>query len=297
MLLAVISASLKRIGLLAMLTAMGTAIACGNPADQQTNSIADPPHPGLRVALAQIPVQDGKLDENIRLAEQAANRAAEQHVDLFNLPEAADWGWLYQEARRDALPIPGKYTQFLADLAKRHKMWISAGCLEKDGDKVYNSAVLIDRTGQIVLKHRKIDTLPWLTQHLYDRGNPEDIKTVETEFGRIGLTICADNFDLKKPQRVAEQGAWLLIAPHGFAAEQSKLKKNSDDYQAHIRKVASHTKLWVIGTDTVLGTVQGGAWKGWLHSGCSVVARPDGSAACVGKFKEPDLVIYDIPAK
>jgi hypothetical protein len=31
------------------------------------------------------------------------------------------------------------------------------------------------------------------------------------------------------------------------------------------------------------------------HSGCSVIARPDGTAAATGKFLEPDLVIFDIP--
>jgi len=247
--------------------------------------------------MAQLPLEDGNLAANMRLAEKAAEQAAQQEVDFLNLPEAADWGWLYQQARRDALPIPGKYTDSLAGLAKRYRMWVSAGCLERDGDKVYNSAVIIDRTGRIVLKHRKIDTLPWLTQHLYDRGKPEDIKTVDTEFGRLGLTICADNFDLKNPQRVADQGAWLLIAPHGFAAEESKLEQNSRDYQSHIKKVAASTGLWVIGTDAVLSRVQGGAWKGRLHSGCSMIARPDGSAAIVGKFKEPDLVVFDIPAE
>jgi predicted amidohydrolase len=70
------------------------------------------------------------------------------------------------------------------------------------------TAVIIDRTGRFVLKHRKIDTLPWLTQQLYDRGNPEDIKTLDTESRRIVLTICADNFNLKNPQRLADQGAW-----------------------------------------------------------------------------------------
>jgi N-carbamoylputrescine amidase len=249
------------------------------------------------VALAQIEVVDGDLDENMRRAELAAARAASKSVDFFHLPEAADWGWLHQQARRDALPIPGKYTDFLAEIARRHRMWVSAGCLEKDGEHVYNSAVIVDRTGKIVLKHRKIDTLPWLTGHLYDRGRPEDIRCVETEFGRIGLTICADNFDLKKPARVAEQGGWLLVAPHGFAAEESKLEQNSKEYQTHMRKVAKGTKLWVIGTDSVLGEVQGGAWRGWLHSGSSVVARPDGTAAAVAKFREPDLLIFDIPAE
>jgi predicted amidohydrolase len=95
---------------------------------------------------------------------------------------------------------------------------------------------------------------------------------------------------------MSEQGAWLLIAPHGFAEEESKLEQNSQAYQKHIRKVAGATRLWVVGTDAVLGTIQGGAWKGWLHSGCSLVARPDGSAAIVAKFKQPDLIVCDIPA-
>jgi N-carbamoylputrescine amidase len=252
-------------------------------------------HGGLRVALAQLSVEDGNLDQNMRLAEAAAAEAGRQNVQFLNLPEAADWGWLYQLARRDAMPVPGQYTNFLGDLARAYNLWISAGCLEKDADKVYNSAVIIDPTGRIVLKHRKIDTLPWLTKHLCDPGAAKDIKVVDTEFGRIGLTICADNFNLQHPQRVADLGAWLLVAPHGFAAEESKLEQNSKDYQAHILKTAASTGLWVLATDTVLGAVQGGAWKGWLHSGCSTIARPDGTPAIVGKFKQPDLVVFDIP--
>jgi len=255
------------------------------------------PHSGLRVALAQIPVEDGNLERNLRLAEEAAGRAASEKADFLNLPEAADWGWLYQEARRDALTIPGRYTDLLAGLARKHRIWISAGCLERDGERVYNSAVILDRGGRIVLKHRKINTLAELTKDLYDQGRAEDIKTIDTEFGRIGLTICADNFNLKNPQRVADLGAWLLIAPHGFAAEPDKLEQNSKDYQKHFAKVAAKTGLWVIGTDAVLGTVQGGEWKGRLHSGCSMIARPDGSAAIVAKFREPDLVVFDIPAE
>jgi len=231
----------------------------------------------------------------MRLAEVAVRKAARQRVDFLNFPEAADWGWLYQHARRDAFSIPGKYTDFLSGLAKQYKMWISAGCLEKDGTNVFNSAVIIDRTGQVVLKHRKVKTLPRLTKDLYDAGNPEDIETVDTEFGRLGLTICADNFDLKIPQRVANQGAWLLVAPHGFAEEESELEKNAKAYQRHVCKVARATQLWVIATDAVLGRIQGGMWEGRLHSGCSLIARPDGTAAIVAKFKQPDFVVYDIP--
>ncbi len=228
------------------------------------------------------------------LAEEAAAAASRRHADILCLPEAADYGWLHQQARRDALPIPGKYTDFLAGLAMRHSMWVCAGCLEKDGGRVYNAAVIIDREGRIVLRHRKISTLPELTAHLYDAGPTEEIRTVDTEFGRIGLTICADNFDPAVPQRVADLGAWLLIAPHGFAAPIAEMEANARKFQSHICGIATATGMWVVGTNVVLALVAGGAWEGQMHCGCSTVARPDGSAAATGRFKEPDLIVTDL---
>lgn len=249
----------------------------------------------LRAALAQLPLEDGDLAHNMELAAAGAAHAASHGTDLFCLPEAADFGWLDQNARQDALPIPGKYTEFLAGLAVRHRMWVSAGCLERDASRVFNSAVLIDRAGRIVLKHRKFSILPELTSHLYDPGCPDDIQTAETEFGRLGLTICADNFDPAVPRRVAELGAWLLVAPHGFAAPVEEMEENSREFRQHICGIAAGAGMWVAAANAVLAEVKGGAWKGRMHCGCSTVARPNGSAAAVGKFKLPDLVIDDLP--
>lgn len=249
----------------------------------------------LRIALAQIAAVDGDLKGNMRLAGDAIRKAARRGADLVCLPEAADFGWLHQNARAGAFPVPGKYTDYLAKLAAKHKIWICGGCLERDGERVYNAAVLIDREGEIVLKHRKIKTLPKLTRKLDDAGPPDGVKTAATEFGRIGLTICADNFDLKIPRRAAEQGAWLLVAPHGFAAPVKEMKKNAEEFRRHIRKVARGTGLWVAAANAVLGRVKGGAWKGWMHCGCSTVVRPDGAALPVARFKQPDLVVIDVP--
>lgn len=249
----------------------------------------------LRVALAQLALEDGDLVRNMELAWGAAREAAEKEADLLCLPEAADFGWLHQEARGDALPVPGKYTDFLGGLARRHGMWACGGCLERAGERVYNSAVLMDREGKVVLKHRKIRTLPELTSHLYDAGTNDRPLSAETEFGRVGVTICADNFDIEIPRRAAKEGAWLLLAPHGFAAEVARMEKNAEEFQAHIRGVAQKTGMWVVGTNVALARVKGGAWKDQMHCGCSTVARPDGSAAVVGPFKEAALVVCEIP--
>jgi len=254
-------------------------------------------HPGLRVAMAQMDIIDGNLEENMKHAENMIRKAADLNVDMVCLPEAADFGWLYQQARRDAFPIPGKYTDFLSSLAKEFNIWISAGCLEKDGERTYNAAVIIDRTGTIVLKYRKIKTLSSLTAHLYDRGSTDDIKVIDTEFGRIGLTICADNFDFENPEKVVNLGAWLLITPHGFAAKVNDLENNAVEYMNHIKGLALKTKLWVVGTNSCLSRIAGGEWEGYLHSGCSVIADSSGKVVALGRFNETDLVIYNIPSE
>lgn len=248
----------------------------------------------VRVAVVQMDVADGNPGVNMTRAGKSIREAAGMNADLICLPEAVDFGWLYQEARKDAYPIPGKYSDFICSLASELKVWIAVGCLEKDGENTFNTAILVDRTGRIVLKHRKINTLPDLTSHLYDAGNADDIKVVDTEFGIVGITICADNFNIENSKRVAELGAWLLITPHGYAARVNDLPDNAVRYLNHIRNIAKQTRLWVVGPNTCLSRVEGGDWKGWLHSGCSAIADPDGRVVVFGKFREPDLIVYDI---
>ena len=273
-------------------TRRGALVAMSSVAAQA----AAPRHPALRVALAQIDLDDGNLGRNMEIAAAAASNAARRRPDFFCLPEASDFGWLHQRGRRDALPIPGPYTDFLASLARRHNFWICGGCLENASAGVYNSAVILDRSGRIVHKHRKIRTLPELTSHIYDAGPPDAALTVDTEFGHIGLTICADNFDIEIPKRAAAAGAWLLIAPHGFAAPVAEMEKNAGEYAAHIRRLAIGTGMWVAAANVALARVKGGDWRDRMHCGVSRIVRPGGSAAVEAKFKSPDLVVCDIPA-
>src|ERR1035441_3517254 len=102
------------------MTAMSLRAGAAEP---EVNQTLGHPHPALRVALAQLSIEDGNLDHNMRLAEKAARQAARQEADFLNLPEAADWGWLYQHARRDALPIPGRDYSTNCSTPNRSGVW------------------------------------------------------------------------------------------------------------------------------------------------------------------------------
>jgi len=82
-----------------------------------------------------------------------------------------------------AAPIPGADSDRIAALARKYGLMIAIGLDERDGEHLYDSAILVDRTGKLLWKHRKINVLPELMTPPYSEGKAEDIGVVETEYG------------------------------------------------------------------------------------------------------------------
>jgi len=76
----------------------------------------------------------------------------------------------------------------------------------------------VDRWGRILWKHRKLNVLAWLMEPPYSEGTPEGVGVVETEFGRIGLVICAGTFEDSIADRIAEMRSDLVPVPYRWAA-------------------------------------------------------------------------------
>jgi predicted amidohydrolase len=144
------------------------------------------------------------------------DRAESQHADIALFPESSILGSENPEARNLALPIPGGDSDRIAELARKHKIMIAIGLDEKDGSRLYDSAVLVDSSGKILWKHRKINVLPGLMSPPYDPGRLEDIGVAETPLGRIGVLICADTFTDSHLERLRALRPDLLLVPYGW---------------------------------------------------------------------------------
>jgi hypothetical protein len=139
----------------------------------------------VRLAVCQILVIDSDREGNFRRIEYALDQAEAQGAQIAVFPESSILGWENPEAHRLAAPIPGADSDRIAALARKHKIMIAIGLDEKDGDKLYDSAILVDKSGKLLWKHRKINVLAELMTPPYSEGKPEGIGVVETEFGRI----------------------------------------------------------------------------------------------------------------
>ncbi len=142
--------------------------------------------PGRQVRVAAICIGfGGNHDEKLKLAIEHLHTAGQNGVDIACLPE--------EFAGTDAEPVPGPTTNDVAKLAKQYNMYVICPIREQAGEKQYNTAVLIDRKGQIAGYYRKIFVF-------WGEGlnvSAEGVKVFDTDFGRISILTC---FDLNYPE-------------------------------------------------------------------------------------------------
>lgn len=272
---------------LVLLTVLGLA-AC-LPGISQKGSTS------FKLALAQMRVEGGALDVNLAHAAEMIAEAAENGAQLVLLPEAMDLGWTDPSALTLAGPVPGgKAASMLCDQAKKYHIYVCSGLTEKDGDRVYNAAVLINPMGEVILLHHKINEL--------DIGHPyyalgRSLQVVETDLGAIGVMICADaSTGMREiPRTLSYMGADVILSPSAWAVPADH--NNIDDpygatwTNAYI-PVAKDFRVWIAGCSNV-GWMTGGPWKGWKTIGCSMVIGPGGEEILNAPYGvDADTILY-----
>jgi predicted amidohydrolase len=165
------------------------------------------------VAAVQLQASDvGNFDKMKSLAAAAKQQGAQ----LVIFPESSIFGWLNPAVFTEAEPIPGKFSDQFSAIAKSVNIWVAAGIEEKgpkagpgslpNAYQAYDSGILINPQGELVLHHRKYNVLKnafnpddckkilGQDQCSYTEGSLSDIAVVQTPFGKTSLMVCADAY-------------------------------------------------------------------------------------------------------
>ena len=161
--------------------------------------------PGRQVKVAAIPIGcGGDHDAKLKLALDHLETAGQNGVDIACLPE--------EFAGAKAEPIPGPTTNAVAELAKKHNMYVICPICEQAGDEEYNTAVLIDRQGSVAGYYRKIFVFWDENVH----ASREGVKVFDTDFGRIGIFTCFDLNYCELWAEAAAKGAEIVFWPSAY---------------------------------------------------------------------------------
>jgi len=179
----------------------------------------------LKVAAAQIRPVLFSLDGSVQRVLSAMAEAAEQGVELIVFPEtflpyypyfsfvepAVLMGRSHLALYEQAVTVPGPATDAIAAAARQHNMHVLLGINERDGGSLYNTQLLFDSSGEIVLKRRKI-TPTYHERMVWGQGDGSGLKVVETELGRIGSLACWEHYNPLARFSLMAQGEELHCA-------------------------------------------------------------------------------------
>ena len=251
----------------------------------------------VRIGMGQMLVEPGEPERNLARAVGMIERAAAAGCRVVVLPECLDLGWTHPSAARSAAPIPGERSNELAAAARAGNIYVVAGLTERSGDDIYNAAVLLSASGELLLRHRKINELDIATS-LYATGN--GLGVCRTELGTIGVSICADNFpdSLVFGHSLARMGAQLLLSPCAWAVDADHDNEREPYGQLWLDAYVPLACLYdmtVIGVSNV-GWLTAGPWKGRKCIGCSLAVGSGGEVLARGPYGDAaeDLVVVDV---
>ena len=172
------------------------------------------PESEIRVACLQMEPHVGDKAGNVACSLQLIQRAAEAGARLAVLPELANSGYVFatrEEAFSLAEPVPGgPTTDAWIDAAGRHRIVIVAGICERDGEAMYNAAVVVGPDG-FIGKYRKNHL--WAAENLFFEPGNLGIPVFRIGAGRIACAICYDIWFPETFRLAALQGADMLCVP------------------------------------------------------------------------------------
>ncbi|KAB1190653.1 MULTISPECIES: carbon-nitrogen hydrolase family protein [Haloferax] len=200
-------------------------------------------------AACQMDTKDDK-QENIDRALAFVDEAAAAGANFVAFPEMVSYIGPKDRYSDVAEPLDGPTVQQFAAKAREYELYVHTGSFFEhipDSDRVYNTSVLLDPSGNLVDTYRKV--------HLFDieiDGNVEyresarvapgdDAVTVETELATFGLSIC---YDLRFPslyQTMAQRGANVMLVPSAFTMFTGK-----DHWEPLLRARAIENQSYVI---------------------------------------------------
>lgn len=129
-------------------------------------------------------------------------------VQMVVFSELAPFGPLISKAQ----PIPNPTEALFQEWARKYGIWLLPGSMfETVGDKVYNTATVIDPNGAIVGRYRKM--FPFRPYEEGVEGGTEFLVFDVPDGGRFGVSICYDLWFPETARTLASMGAEVILHP------------------------------------------------------------------------------------
>jgi N-carbamoylputrescine amidase len=168
----------------------------------------------MRVAVGQLEPRIDEKERNVARTLHAIDEAARGGAELLVLPELCSTGYVFESrAEAEALsePVPGGETVAAwRDACRDRGIVLVAGIAERDGDALYNAAVVLTPEGHAGT-YRKLHL--WSDEHRWFAPGDRGVPVFDTAAGRIAALVCYDLWFPECHRLAVLGGAEIVCVP------------------------------------------------------------------------------------
>ncbi|MFK7949924.1 MAG: carbon-nitrogen hydrolase family protein [Saprospiraceae bacterium] len=252
------------------------------------------------------------LAKAIKRIEEAAEKGADLIVFgetwLSGYPAFLDYCpnigvWDYEPMKRifgqiyqNSVDVGSETTQILAELARKHKVVIVIGVNEiakQPQGTIYNTILTFNEKGELANHHRKL--MPTFTEKLiHGTGDGNGLKSVNTNFGKLGSLICWEHWMPLTRQAMHNEGELVHIALWPNVMEMHQLASRHYAFEGRCFVVAVGQMMKVEDIPKGLKIPKKLKKQKWLLRGGSSVIAPNGEYILEPQYDKKGIFMVEI---
>ncbi|HYE83170.1 MAG TPA: carbon-nitrogen hydrolase family protein [Clostridia bacterium] len=260
----------------------------------------------MKIAIVQMLGKElGSYPQVIKQIEDNIQEAGNQNVDFIVFPECTYPCYLLgtdSKTLAEALSHTETIISRIASMAKHYQVYIALGIALPCEGKLYNAALVFNREGRII-NHAYKSNMWHFDERWFTPG--EHSSVFDTEFGRIGMMICADGRIPEIARKLRLKGAQLIIDPVNLAANAAAPEQLSNQqYEFILQARARENGVFILACDkcgveadmvTFLGRSFVADPEGNMILQCSPdkeeigICEVDLSKSCAIPYRRPEL--------
>lgn len=219
----------------------------------------------MKVALVVNRIENC-MEKNLKNIVFYINKAADEKTDLVLFSETALTGLINEDKPQYdiklGVAIPGDVTDIISKAAEKRNINVAIGLFEREENFLYDSAIFVNRSGEIALKYRRISKgwhNPKMKDNIYREG--DKIKTYKSDIGNVGFLICGDLFDDDLVDKAKLLNIDYLLFPFARSFYDGSIEQSrwNEELKYYIERV-KRTNTITLGTNYLDKEYFGGAF-------------------------------------
>jgi N-carbamoylputrescine amidase len=260
----------------------------------------------VKVAAVQMRMVS-EPEKNIETAEKLVREAAQQGANVILIPELFERPYFCQERQYEYYAYAVEVEKDPAvirfmQVARELHVVIPVSFYEKEGTRLFNSVAMIDADGTLMGVYRKthIPDDHYYQEKFYFTPGNTGFKVWDTEFGRIGVGICWDQWFQEAARSMALLGAEMILYPTAIGSEPILETDSMPHWRRCMQGHAGCNLVPVIaanrvGLEEVLPCEENGGQKSSLRFyGSSFITDETGAILAEANREEETVILAEI---